>query len=76
MMLECEVLSRYNKSTESFRNNDVDNASTEFSLAENPSLLNKGSYHYPVVLFTNENICADKSVPVVNIPPERFIGCP
>ena len=33
-------------------------------------------YHQPLVLFTKENMGVDKPVPVVNIPPMRFIGNP
>ena len=32
--------------------------------------------HQPVVIFTKENTDADKPVPVVIIPPARFIGGP
>ena len=32
--------------------------------------------HQPVVLFTKENLDADKAFPVVYLPPVRFIGGP
>ena len=32
------------------------------------------AYHQQVVIFTKENMDVDKPVPVVNIPPARFIG--
>ena len=32
--------------------------------------------HLPVLMFTKNSIDADKPVPVVNLPPLRFKGCP
>ena len=39
-------------------------------------MVKEGAYHHPVVLFTKYNMGAYKTVPVVNIPPVRFIGGP
>ena len=36
----------------------------------------KRADHLPVVLFTKYNVDAYKPVPVVNMPPVRFIGGP
>ena len=36
----------------------------------------EGAEHQPGVLFTKENMDADKPIPVVNIPPVSFIGGP
>ena len=59
-----------------WEDNEVENASTEFSFAAHPSMVKEGSYHQPVVLFTKENMNVDKPFPVVNLPPVRFIGGP
>ena len=45
-------------------------------MAAHPEMVKEGSYHQPVVIFTKENIDADKPVPVVNLPPVSFIGSP
>ena len=76
MMWECDILSQYNKATESWRNNDVDNASIEISLAAHPSMLKERADHNAVVLFTKYNMDSDKPVPVVNLPDVRFICGP
>ena len=76
MMSECDMMLQYKKATESWRENDVDNSSTEVSLAANSAMVKERADHQPVVLFTNENMGADKTVPVVIIPPVRFIGGP
>ena len=39
-------------------------------------MVKEGVDHHAVVLFTKENMDSDKPVPVVNIPPVRFIGGP
>ena len=52
----------------------MDNASEEVSLEAHSVMLSKGANHQPVVLLMKENINADKHVPVVNLPPVRFIG--
>ena len=39
-------------------------------------MLKEGVYHLPLVLFTKDNMDADEPVPVVNIPPVRFIWGP
>ena len=70
------MLSRYNKSIELWRDNDVDNALTEVSLAENSAMVKERAEHQPVVLSTKYHLYADKPVPVVIIPRERFIGGP
>ena len=54
----------------------MENASTEVSLATYPEMVKKGADHQPVVLFTKDNMDAYKPVPVLNIPPVRFIGGP
>ena len=36
----------------------------------------EGACHLPVVLFTKENMDADKPVLVINLPHVRFIGVP
>ena len=54
----------------------MDNASTEVSLVAQSEMLKEGADHLPVVIFAEDNIYADKPVPVVNLPPVRFIGCP
>ena len=74
MMWECDRLSRYKKSTESWRDNDLYNAPTEVSLEEHSVMLKERAYHLPVVLFTKYNMDADKPVPVVNLPTVWFIG--
>ena len=56
--------------------NEVENASTEVSLAAHPSMVKEGSYHQPVVIFTKESMDADEPVTVVNIPPVRYIRGP
>ena len=76
VMCECDMLSGYNKTTESWRDNDVKNASTEVSLALHLSMVKEIEHHQPVVLFTKESMGADKPVPVVNLPPVRFTGLP
>ena len=52
------------------------NVSTEVSLLAHSEMVKEGAYHQPVVIFTKENMDADKFVPVVNILPVRFIGGP
>ena len=51
MMWECDMLSQYNKATESWSKNDVENASSEVSLAAHPSMVNEVADHQPLVLF-------------------------
>ena len=51
----------------------MENASTKVSLKANSAMVKEGADHQPVVLFTKENMGAEKSVPVVIIPPVRFI---
>ena len=60
----------YNKATELWRYNDVDNISTP-SYSE---LVKEVAGHLTVVLFTKERIDTDKPVPVLNLPPVSFIG--
>ena len=52
MMWECKILSRYNKATELWSNNDVDNASTKVSLEEYSEMVKTGVEHQPVIIFT------------------------
>ena len=52
----------------------MENASTEVTLSSYSVMVKERADHLPVVLFTKENIDADKPVPVVNIPPMSFIG--
>ena len=52
------------------------NASTEISFTSHSEMVKEGAERLPVVLFTEESIDADKTVPVVNLPPMRFIGGP
>ena len=51
----------------------MENTLTEFSLAVNSEKVKEVEDHQPVVLFTKENTDADKPVPVINLPPVRFI---
>ena len=70
------MLSQYNKYTESWRENDVENAPTEV-LLESPSVMvNKISDQMSVVIITEENIDTYKIVAVVNLPLVRFISGP
>ena len=46
------------------------------SLSAQSVMVKERVNHLPVVLFTKENIYADKPVPVVNLPPVMFIGAP
>ena len=46
------------------------------SLSAQSVMVKERANHLPAVLFTKENIYADKPVPVVNLPPVRFIGAP
>ena len=43
------------------------------SLAEHSVMVNERADHLPVVLFTKEIMDVDKPVPVVILPPVRFI---
>ena len=52
----------------------MDNASTEVSLAAHPEMVKEGSKQHPVIIFTKDNMDADKHVSVINLPPMRFIG--
>ena len=52
------------------------NASIEVSLAAHSELSKEGAYHLPVVLLTKCRVDADKPIPVVNLPPVRFIVGP
>ena len=54
----------------------MENVSTEVSLAAHSEMVKERADHQPVVLFTKDNIGADKPVPVVILPPVRFIGGP
>ena len=40
------------------------------------SFVKEVAYNISVVIFTKESMDADKYVPVVNVPPVRFIGGP
>ena len=51
MVWECDMLSCYKKYTESLRDNDVENASTEVFLASDLVMVNERADHLPVVLF-------------------------
>ena len=75
-MWGCDILSRYKRAIESCRDNDVENSSTEVSLAAHSAVVKEREEHLPVVLFTKYNMGADKPVPVVILPPVSFIGCP
>ena len=76
MMWECDMLSQYNKYIESWRDNAMENTSTELSLAENSAMVKEKLDQQPVVIFTKDNMDAYKPVRVVFIPPEMFIGGP
>ena len=52
------------------------NSSIEVSLSEHPLMVKERADHLPVVIFTKDNIDADKSVPVLNLPLVRFIVFP
>ena len=39
-------------------------------------MVKERAYYLPVVLFSKENIDADKPIPEVNLPPVSFIGAP
>ena len=54
---------------------DVSEESRKSKVA-NSAMVKERADHQPVVTFTNENMGAYKPVPVVIIPPVRFIGCP
>ena len=54
----------------------MDNVSTELSLVSQLELVKEVANHMPVVLFTKESMDAYKPVPLVNIPPVRFMGGP
>ena len=49
-------MSRYNKATGSWRDNDVDNASIEIYFSEHTELSTRVTYHQTVVLFTEESL--------------------
>ena len=70
------MLYKYNIDTESQRENYVVDASTEVSLTAHSIMVKEGLDHLPVVLFTKDNMYAYKPVPMVNLPPVRFIGGP
>ena len=52
----------------------MDNAPTEVSLASHPEMVKIRADHLIVFLFTIDNMDANKPVPVVKLPPVRFIG--
>ena len=54
----------------------MENASTEVSLEAHSEIVRAEADHQTVVLFTKDNMDADKPVPVVNLPPVSFIGGP
>ena len=54
----------------------MENASTEVCLSEHPAMVKEEVDHQPVVIFKKENTDSDKPVPVVNLPPVRFIDGP
>ena len=54
----------------------MENASTEFSLESHSVMVKEEADHKSVVLFTKDNMDADKLVPVVNILPVMFIDGP
>ena len=54
----------------------MENASSEVSLAVHSAMVLKKMYHLPVVLFTKDNMDADKSVPVVILQPVSVVGGP
>ena len=54
----------------------MENASTEVSLESHLSMVKEVVDHLSLVIFTKENMGAYKPVPVVNLPPVRFIGGP
>ena len=76
MIWECGMLSQYNKSTQMWRYNDVYNALTEVSLSAHSALVKERADHLPVVKFAEDNMDANRYVPVVNLLPVRFIGYP
>ena len=51
-MGEYDMVSRYKKAIELWRNNDVENESTEVSLVAHPSMSKEVLDHQAVVLFT------------------------
>ena len=52
----------------------MENSSTKVSLEEYSEMAKEVEEHLSVVIFTKENMDADKPVPVVNLPTVRFIG--
>ena len=54
----------------------MDNESTEIYFLSNSEMVKERADYQPVVIFTKKNMDADKPVPVVIIPPVRFIGDP
>ena len=54
----------------------MENESIEVSLVEQSVMVQEREYHLPVVLFTKDNINANKPIPVVNLPHVMFIGGP
>ena len=49
------------------------NSSTEVPLVSHSTLVKKGVYHFPVVIFTKKSMDAYKHIPVFNIFPFRFV---
>ena len=54
----------------------MENASTEVCLSEHPAMVKEGADHQPLVTLKKEKMDSDKPVPVVNLPPVRFIDGP
>ena len=54
----------------------MENASTEVSLEAHSEMVKEVADHLPVVLCTKDNMDEDKPVPVINLPPVKFIGGP
>ena len=52
----------------------MENPSKKLSWQKNSAMIKERADYLPVVLSTIENMDSDKTVPVVNITPVRFIG--
>ena len=51
-MWECDIFLQYNKATESWRENDAENAPTEVSLTAHSEMAKERADHQPVVIRT------------------------
>ena len=51
----------------------MENESSEVYPEEHSALVKKVADHLPVIIITKNSMYVDKPVPVVNLPPVRFI---